>query len=69
MLYRWIHLINCMIKGIAIWQQIGTGFARAVSDRVIFMDEGVIVEQGKPEKVIDHPDNDRTKEFLRRLLY
>lgn len=44
-------------------------FARAVSDRVIFMDEGVIVEQGKPEEVIDHPDNDRTKEFLRKLSY
>lgn len=44
-------------------------FARAVSDRVIFMDEGYIVEQGKPEDVIDHPDNDRTKEFLKKLSY
>ncbi|MDE6625343.1 MAG: amino acid ABC transporter ATP-binding protein [Lachnospiraceae bacterium] len=44
-------------------------FARAVSDRVIFMDNGVIVEQGKPEDVIDNPSNDRTKEFLKKLTY
>lgn len=44
-------------------------FARAVSDRVIFMDEGIIVEQGKPEDVIDNPNNDRTKEFLKKLSY
>lgn len=39
-------------------------FARAVSDRVIFMDGGVIVEQGKPEKVLVDPDSERTKRFL-----
>lgn len=44
-------------------------FARAVSDRVIFMDDGMIVEQGRPEDVIDNPDNDRTKEFLKKLTY
>jgi polar amino acid transport system ATP-binding protein len=44
-------------------------FARAVSDRVIFMDEGVIVEQGKPEEVIDNPKNERTKAFLKKLAY
>jgi len=40
-------------------------FARAVSDRVIFMDGGVIVEQGDPEKVFGDPDEERTKQFLR----
>ena len=40
-------------------------FARAVSDRVIFMDGGVIVEQGDPEKVLGDPDRERTKQFLR----
>ncbi len=40
-------------------------FARAVSDRVIFMDKGVIVEQGDPEKVFGDPDHERTKQFLR----
>jgi polar amino acid transport system ATP-binding protein len=44
-------------------------FARAVSDRVIFMDEGLIVEQGKPQDVIDHPSNERTKAFLQKLTY
>lgn len=44
-------------------------FARAVSDKVIFMDEGVIVEQGKPEDVIDNPENERTQAFLKKLSY
>lgn len=44
-------------------------FARAVSDRVIFMDDGYIVEEGKPEDVIDHPSNQRTKDFLKKLSY
>ncbi len=39
-------------------------FARAVSDRVIFMDGGVIVEQGDPEKVLGDPSEERTKRFL-----
>ena len=42
-------------------------FARKVADRVIFMDSGVIVEEGKPEDVIDNPDNERTKAFLQKL--
>ena len=42
-------------------------FASAVSDRVIFMDGGLIVEEGKPEDVIDNPKNDRTKSFLKKL--
>ena len=40
------------------------GFARDVADRVVFMDGGVIVEQGSPEEVFDHPKSERTKEFL-----
>lgn len=42
-------------------------FARAVSDRVIFMDGGMIVEEGKPEDVIDCPKNERTKAFLQKM--
>ena len=42
-------------------------FARAVSDRVIFMDGGHIIEQGAPKDVIDNPSNERTKAFLRKL--
>ena len=40
------------------------GFARDVADRVIFMDGGVIVEEGTPDEVFDHPKSDRTKDFL-----
>lgn len=41
-------------------------FARDVADRVIFMDGGVIVEQGDPHEVIDHPKEERTRQFLTR---
>ena len=41
-------------------------FARDVSDRLIFMDDGVIVEQGDPRQVIDNPREERTKQFLTR---
>ena len=39
-------------------------FARDVADRIVFMDDGVIVEEGPPEQVIDNPKHDRTKRFL-----
>lgn len=42
-------------------------FARNISDRVIFMDGGHIIEQGTPEEVIDNPKNERTKQFLNTL--
>lgn len=43
------------------------GFAKEVADRVIFMDEGVIVEEGTPEELFDNPQNERTKSFLSRV--
>ena len=43
-------------------------FARDVSDRVIFMDQGVIAEQGSPEQLFENPKEERTKEFLKRFL-
>lgn len=43
-------------------------FARNVADRIIFMNEGVILEDGTPEEVIDNPSNQRTREFLSKLL-
>lgn len=42
-------------------------FAREVADKVIFMDGGVILEQGKPEEVFHHPKNARTKQFLQLI--
>lgn len=44
------------------------GFAREVADRVIFMDGGMIVEEGTPEEIFQNPRNERTKEFLRKVL-
>jgi L-cystine transport system ATP-binding protein len=43
-------------------------FAREVADKVIFIDQGIIVEQGPAEEVLVHPQEERTKRFLRRLL-
>ena len=44
------------------------GFAKEVGDRVLFMDEGVIMEQGKPEEIFSNPQFDRTKSFLRKII-
>lgn len=44
------------------------GFAREVADRVLFMDEGLIVEQGSPEEIFGNPQNERTKSFLSKVL-
>ena len=44
------------------------GFAREVASRVLFMDQGVIMEQGTPEELFGNPQNDRTKEFLSKVL-
>jgi ABC-type polar amino acid transport system ATPase subunit len=44
------------------------GFARDVADRVIFMDEGLIIEQGPPEEIFINPKNERTRTFLKRVL-
>ena len=45
------------------------GFAKEVSDRVFFMDGGIIAEKGSPDQVFNHPSNPRTKEFLSKVLY
>ena len=43
-------------------------FAKAVADRVIFMDGGYIIEQGDPKEVIEHPKEERTRQFLARFM-
>ena len=45
------------------------GFAKEVSDRVLFMDEGMIAEAGTPDELFNHPQNPRTREFLSKVLY
>ena len=44
------------------------GFAKEVADRVLFMDGGIILEEGTPEQIFDHPKETRTKEFLSKVL-
>ncbi|MEG0679404.1 MAG: ATP-binding cassette domain-containing protein, partial [Carnobacterium sp.] len=44
------------------------GFAKEVADRVIFMDAGYIVEEGTPEEIFNNPTNERTKDFLNKIL-
>lgn len=44
------------------------GFARQVADRVLFIDEGLVVEQGPPSAIFDHPAEDRTRRFLSKVL-
>ncbi|HCU33616.1 MAG TPA: glutamine ABC transporter ATP-binding protein [Ruminococcaceae bacterium] len=44
------------------------GFAKEVADRVLFMDEGYIIEQGTPDEIFNHPKEERTKNFLSKVL-
>ena len=44
------------------------GFARRVANRVLFMDEGVLVEEGTPEDIFDRPREERTRRFLSNIL-
>jgi putative lysine transport system ATP-binding protein len=45
------------------------GFARDVADRVVFMDQGQIEEQGTPDQLFNNPQSERTKEFLKASVY
>ena len=44
------------------------GFAREMGDRVLFMDQGLLVEEGTPDEVFNHPKSERTKAFLSKVL-
>jgi len=44
------------------------GFAKEVADRVVFMADGHIMEEGDPQQLFDHPQNPRTQDFLRKVL-
>ena len=45
------------------------GFAKEVGNRVIFMDEGKILEEGTPDQIFNHPQNLRLQDFLSKVLY
>jgi polar amino acid transport system ATP-binding protein len=44
------------------------GFARDIADRICFLDEGVILEQGPPEQILTQPKEPRTQQFLQRII-
>jgi ABC-type polar amino acid transport system ATPase subunit len=44
------------------------GFAREAADRVVMMDDGLIIEEGSPEHFFTRPNNERTKQFLSKIL-
>ena len=60
-------LVNTGMTTVIVTHEMG--FAREVSDRVFFMDGGVIAEKGTPSEIFEHPQNERTKEFLGKVLY
>ena len=60
-------LVNTGMTTVIVTHEMG--FAREVSDREFFMDGGVIAEKGTPSEIFEHPQNDRTKEFLGKVLY
>ena len=60
-------LVNTGMTMVVVTHEMG--FAREVSDRVFFMDGGIIAEKGTPSEIFEHPQNDRTKEFLGKVLY
>ena len=59
-------LVNAGMTMVVVTHEMG--FAREVSNRVIFMDQGVIVEEGTPEELFGNPQNERTKAFLKKVL-
>ena len=61
-----ISLANGGITMLCVTHEMG--FAKAVADRVIFMDQGQIVEQNSPEEFFNNPKTDRSKDFLSKIL-
>ena len=60
------HLVETGMTCVIVTHEMG--FARKVSDRVLFIDGGIVVESGTPDELFDHPQNPRTQEFLSQVL-
>ena len=60
------ELVNTGLTMLIVTHEMG--FAKEVSDRVVFMDKGVIAEEGSPEQIFNNPVQERTREFLKRTL-
>ena len=62
-------MINMANEGITMWCVThGMGFAKAIAERVSFMDQGQIVEQNNPHKFFSNPQNERCKDFLSTII-
>jgi general L-amino acid transport system ATP-binding protein len=61
-----IELANQGITMLCVTHEMG--FARSVADRVIFMDQGQIIEQNSPTEFFSHPKSERTKDFLSKII-
>ena len=59
-------LVNAGMTMVVVTHEMG--FAREVASRVLFMDDGMVVEEGSPEKLFGNPQNQRTKDFLGKIL-
>ena len=57
-----------MIKHVMAYGLHEMGFAKQVSDRVMFIDSGIIVEEGSPDQFFESPHNERTRDFLSKVL-
>lgn len=66
-----LAVIKCLVKegmtSVIVTHEMG--FAREVSDRILFMDGGIIAESGSPDQLLGNPQNPRTQEFLSKVLY
>ena len=60
-------LVKSGITSVIVTQEMG--YAKEVSDRVVFFDGGVVAEEGTPDEIFNHPQNPRTKYFLSKVLY
>ena len=60
------NLANAVMTMVVVTHEMG--FAREVASRVLFMDDGMVVEEGSPEKLFGNPQNQRTKDFLGKIL-
>ena len=62
-----IELAHQNITMLCVTQEMG--FAREVADRIVFMDDGHIIEEGTPEHFFEHPDNPRVQAFLDKIIH
>lgn len=63
---RYCRLAEAGITMVVVTHEMG--FAQKVGSRVIFMDDGKILEEGRPEDIFEHPQNPRTQEFLSKVI-